>query len=305
MNRFTKSTFADIQAEAKAFQNSTKQALAKYRQSCENARREAKQFKDEQGHIQQIQGRAAQEARTDINSALYVFQTKTRHSIASLRDELADHKTKTKPAEDFYNTLDIYRKFGLTPNEEETAALIAASRGSYLAVRALNSVLEQTKSDFRVSTTAATDFNNDLALLDSLLDPSLLCSPDGYEQELTDIYKGEKNYSSVNDEWTDTFIPLDGLGIILKAQSFDQTVSKLDGMAERWSGSVLPSLTRYQTDSDADKEEKLAADYADTAKKTATIERHSDDGVEYAKQLGKQQTEQGRAADEAIAYFGG
>ena len=166
--------------------------------------------------------------------------------------------------------------------------------------------MEQTKSDFRVATSSDADFNDDLKLLDSLLDPSLLCSPDGYDHELTEVYKGYKDYTRVNGEWIDTSLPLDGLRIILKAQDFNQTVSKLDGMAERWSGSVLPSLTRYQPENDEDKGEAVKAhdaDYADTAKQSATIERHSDEGEEYAHQLGKQRAEQNRAAAETLAKY--
>ena len=259
MNKYTKSNFEDIEHYANLYKSATRQALQKYRHRLQKAHEEAKQYKDETGFIRGVQTAAAKEARDEIAGARYSFQAQSKLSLDGLRAELKDHIAKTEPAPGFYDRLRVYKDFNLTPDETEVLGLIEQAHGGYLATRALNSVLEQTGSEYRVNAPSTADYEEDLDGLKELMDINALATPTEYHKEAVEVFKDFPLYrhTDANGNGIDTGERLDSARILMLSQSFDSSLNSIQGMKNRWSDSVLPSVARFQIEADKTAEENM------------------------------------------------
>lgn len=310
MNKYTASNIQDIKRYAADYRTETQTALGRYRQRLQKAREKAKEYKDEGGFIDRERDAAAREARQAILGAQYAFQSSIKYSLQGLQDELGDHITKTEPDAKFYDRLRIYRDFNLQPDEAETQRLVDLSRGSYLACRALNSVLEQTRSEYRVKTPSAAEYEKDLKILDQLLAPSALPNvSQDLHRELADCFIGQPYCRIRNDKGDpiDNGDRFDSTSLIAVTFGFDSNLKTLDSMESRWTGSILPSLIRYQPE-DGKKPAEAVADYAadlvESMATAASLERHTDGGVAVARQMAQQDAAAAKNAAATIAKYG-
>lgn len=308
MNKYTKTSFENIQKSAKDYQHATTSALYKFRQTMERAEQNKGKFKDEAAYMEQERKTASATARQSIKMAENIFTGEVQAEIDSLRKDLAGHLV-TAPSQKFLDALGVYDRFNLRPSKAEITAMLEHAAGNSLSLRALNSVLERVGSEYKITAPGAADYEADIAALEYLAAGNLMAVEHDYWGEATKAYQGEKRLTRRKDNsFYDGGYRWDNLSVMLAAQDFSSRIDKLPDMATRWDDNVLPTIfkadvyTGYVNENgeDVTGAQEFVDDYHSTAQ-AAQIE-HSDVPVEMIRHI-KEQGEVAAKAQETIKAY--
>lgn len=299
MNKFVSSTFDTIKQEEASYRQSVKSALADYRRTMAAATEQAKQYKDESGFINNKKAVAKKEAQAAIQMAEDAFTGALKTQVQSMRDDLHDHLT-TRPSAAFIDALRIYHDFSITPSHAEIEALMTLNGGNALGYRAINRVLEETKAGWRIDAPESATYESDLAALEKLAHGNIRYVPDGFLHEMAGAYGGDQRLFMRDDGSTYSMgYKWDSASLLMASSSYESEIKSLDSMADRWSGTVLPSLRHIDVYEDVKDEEtgetttakqQMTADYKATAHAPA-IEKSEQAEVDAARQRGREQAE--------------
>ena len=293
MNRNNREIFNRIRKAATNYQNDTRKALTTYRQSIENARSYAAKFKDEESIFNQKKAEATNTARMALASAENAFTGCVQAEIPGLKEELTRHLT-ARPSAAFLDTLRVYNDFGIVPSRSEIEAMIAANEGNALGLRALNAVLDRTGSDVRVSVPDASTYEADIAALEAMTKGGNTWTPNDLHTEAVAVYSGQQRPNGY--AW-------DGVSLITARAGFESKVKGLDGMSERWTSSVVPTVfVSEQYSGGASGAKEYVEDRAATAK-AAEVVQNQDAAADHARQMAHERAEADHRAAEIMASY--
>ena len=156
-------------------------------------------------------------------------------------EKLLREKVQAVPDPVFRDLLRFYADFGLTPNRMEIGALLDASGGNALAVRALNGYLKKSGAGYKVASTPYEQFSADLDSVEKL--SRLFWTGSEFSKEAGEIFDGtpmpsfdaEGREIQCGYKWT-------GTDRAIQNAAFSQTVTALEKAAEAWSAEVLPRI---------------------------------------------------------------
>lgn len=292
MNKYISTTFDTIKQEEASYRGAVESALWDYRRTMARVKTEAKQYKDESSYINTKKSAARREAQTAIQMAENVLTTAVNIAAKSLRDDLHQHLT-TRPSAAFIDALRLYYDFGIRPRHAEIEALMTLNGGNSLGYRAINRTLEKTGAEWRVDAPDSATYEADIAALQKLAHGNIYFVPDGYLHEMGEVYGGEKRLFMREDGTTyDMGYKWDTTSLLMVSSGYKEDVKAIDAMADRWSGTVLPSLkhiSAYKDTTDPETGETVTAaqQMAKDIKATATapeIERNGQAEVEATRQ---------------------
>lgn len=307
MNKYNKTTFENIKKAAKDYQQEVTTALYKYRQAAE----QAKQYKDETGHI----AAAKTNARNAIKIAENAFTSTVKAEVGSLKDELRRHLV-TAPNDKYLAALNVYNTYGFAPGKAEIAALMEQAAGNSLSLRALDAVLQKTGSKWRVKVPGAEDFESDLEKLERLAEGHIMYSPTDYHTEAVAVFGGTPRpiRRDVDGQYIETGFRWDSVSMLTASGGFTNRIKELDAMAARWTDSVLPTIydaevykgyTDEKTGAEISGAQEFAEDYHATAT-AGEIVKNPDAGAEHAREQGKARAQaEARAREVVDMYTGG
>lgn len=304
MNKYAKDTFNTIKGAAHTYTEAVTRALTTYRSESEAA----KQYKDEIGRTEA----AKTNARNSIKAAEDTFTATVAAEVETLKGELKRHLV-TVPSDKYFAVLDVYAKYGMTPGKSEVAALMEQAAGNSLALRALNAVLDKTKSEWRVNVPDAGDFERDLDALERLAEGHIMFSPQGLHTENSAVFKDTPQlHRNDNGEYVDRGYRWSSPSILTATGDFTSKIAALDGMSERWTQSILPTIYRadvYKGHVDKDGNEITGAEeFVEDYHATATageIVKNPDAETERASEQGKARAQADAKAREIVDMYAG
>lgn len=299
MNKYIKDTFDTIKQEEASYRGAVESALLDYRRTMSKATEEAKQYKDGSAYINGKKATAAHNAKVAIQMAENAFTVALNVARKSLQDDLHQHLT-TRPSAAFLDALRLYYDFNITPSHAEISALMEQNGGNTLGYRAINRTLEKTGAEWRIDAPDSAAYESDLTALEKLAHGNIRFVPDGYLHEMSEVYSREKRLFVREDGTTyDMGYRWDTTSLLMASSGYKEDVKAIDGMAERWSSTVLPSLKNiaaYKDTTDPETGEPVTAaqQLAQDIRATATapeIERDGRAEIEAARQRAAKQAE--------------
>lgn len=280
MNKGILQGFNRIKTAGASYENAVKEALFRFRQADEKAREESQVYKDAEGVYRARRAAAIANARNAVERAENAMKGAISIEVDALREELFNHFT-TRPTAVFLDCLKVYSDFAIQPSKLEIEALVKMNGGNTLGLRAINKLLEKCDSKYRVEAPNSTDFENDLAALERMINGAAMYTPAEYHIDACACFGGTPRLMYRDDGSSyDGGYRWDSVSLITARTRFEKRVESLDGMAERWSNAVLPSTSQirlYEPQKDEKGNERspaeqFLADYAETAS-AAAVER--------------------------------
>ena len=299
MNRKTQASFNQIQAAVAAFQSNVQAALSRYRQEEAQARADAEQFKDSEGRYVAQKAALVANARNAITRAQASLKSAVQPEIEALRKELHEH-TMNRPAPALLDTLRTFRDFNLQPSRTDLDSMLEIAAGNTLALRAINSVLEATKSPLHVDFPDTGTFEKDLDALEKLTAESAW-TPTDYHHEACTLYGGQPRANRPGYIW-------DSTSLIVARSAFESQLNAILEMSKRWTDDVIPSITQVKTGLYADNESgSVAEQYLADREATgagAKVEPSQAAAIEAARTMGQKRAEADNNAREALGHYG-
>lgn len=307
MNRYNKDVFTSIKKSAENYQHECGLAFLKFRQNMAKATEEAGQYKDEASYLTVKKAGFITAARNAVKTAEAVFQSEVAAELPGLKEELMRHLA-TRPNASFLEALDVYRSYHIQPSRLEIEALLKQSGGSTLSLRALNSVLEEVKSDYRISFPDASAFEADLKFLNRFSQEQFRPFPDDYYTEACAVFNGDRmiRWNVQTESNLDIGYTWDKMALLLAGQTFKSHINQLDEMAGRWSENILPSIVHVEdymnkAENPAEAVKELASDLKATAEAAKIEKTGTGTAEEYAR---KRSETEARAAEVRDKYTG-
>lgn len=297
MNQKTKSSFDHIQDAASAFQTSVAEALFRFRKADAQAKEDAEQYKDSETRYLAQRDELVNNARNSIETAKTHFSKIVKTEIEELRKELESH-TMNRPSPALLDNLRTFKDFAIQPTHSDIAGLMEMAAGNTLALRAINSVLETTKSPLRIDFPAVEDFENDLTVLEKLTDERTFWTPIDFHHEACEVLGGQPRQNYPGYTWGNT-------SLTIARATYESQIKGLSDMSKRWAFDVIPSLAQvnlYEDTDDTSAVEQYLADRQSTGA-SAKVEPNKSEGVVYAKTLARQHTEADNRAREILSHF--
>ncbi|MBE5788229.1 MAG: hypothetical protein E7325_01035 [Clostridiales bacterium] len=234
MNSKARNLFQMIQTAASIRRDATLQALEDYVKERDEARRIASKFKDEQGEYSARQSLIAETARERIRKAGHAFDSSLQDAISGLKRELSLHLGGAKVNPDFTRELAMVRDFHLKPSRAEVEHLVELTGGNAFSLTALNAVLKENKTAFRLKYTATEDFEKDLLQLEALR--GMIYIPLAVSHDGLEIFQTEQQVFRRPDG--QTFMDgrkYDGISLHVARTVFESTLKDAaKAMPERW-----------------------------------------------------------------------
>lgn len=299
MNRKTKNSFDRIQGAVSSYQTTVQEALLRFRQADAQAKEDAEQYKDSETRYQARRDELVSAARQSIETAKELFSKTVRAEIGELRTELASH-TMNRPSPALLDNLRTFRDFNLQPTRTDISALLEMAQGNTLGIRAINSVLEATKSPLRIASPTVEDFEKDLTALEKLTDENTVWTPISNHHEACAVYGGQPRPNYPGSTWGNT-------SLTIARAAFESQLKGLSDMCQRWTNDVTPSVTQAkELYSDSDKNGTAAEQYLSDRAATgasAKVEPSESTAVEQAAAMARQRAEADANAREVLSMF--
>ena len=207
----------------------------------------------------------------------------------NLRAELMAHLgTPLNP--DFRNQLELIREYKLKPTRSEVQYLVTLNHGNSFGLSALQSVLTENDSQFRLKYSSTEDFEQDLQTIEGLADfPRYI--PVEFHAEGAEVFTGIQRDFTREDGTTYQDGRLwDGIGLAIMRNDFEQRIKAIEGMSDRWANNAsYPSIEAvFKAEQDqAEHNEQTVVNEPETP-----IEVEIDDaGVETGKAMGRAKAE--------------
>lgn len=296
MNRKTKNSFDRIQGAVSSYQTSVQEALFRFRQADAMAKEDSKQYVDAEGRYQARRDELVSAARQNIESAKELFSKTVRAEIGELRTELSSH-TMNRPSPALLDNLRTFRDFNLQPTRTDISALLEMAQGNTLGIRAINSVLEATKSPLRINAPTIEDFERDLSALEKMASGNAW-TPIDYHTTACAIYRDQPRPNTPGYTW-------DNLSLLIARADFESNVKSLDNMSTRWVDDITPSIEQvknYERNADGSAAEQYLSDRAATGA-SARVEPSESTAVEQAAAMARQRAEADANAREVLSMF--
>lgn len=313
MNKYNAASFEKIKKAADEYRACVTRTLDNYAAKISAAQDESKAYKDEQSIFAGKKAAAVTYARNAIALAENAFTGTVKGEIEQLRDELHRHLV-TAPSEKFLAALGVYATYNLAPGKEEVSALVEQAGGNSLALRALDAVLQKTGAKWRVDVPGAADFEADIAKLERLGEGHLMYRPDGHHVEACAVFEGTPRLLRTDaGEYRDAGYTWGSVNIITASADFNHRISELEGMSQRWTESVLPTVFDAETykghkdkatGAEISGEQEYIEDYTATAQAGEIVE-NGDAGAMIAAEQAKQRAAADARAREVLAYYAG
>lgn len=312
LNRSTQLYFTHIQDAVSKYQKNVTDILTTYRAAKQKATAEKDKYKDSAGFYQETMNAAKTAARASIQYEREQLQEAVQDEIDNLQRALVAQMV-IKPQATFSDLLAVYQTFNIQPSRAEIQELMSKNCGNSLGLRALNSVLEQTKAPYRIKTLDAAAYEKDLRELRALIREDMLWAPSELSPENHEIFAGTKRPSYKSDgtpfdtgrTWSS---PMDAVAI----QRFENIVSELGDMSSRWAESFTPSLDelkeRYEPVEDENgdtitAEQQFVADTKATAA-AATVEDASRPDLAWGQRKAAQDNQAAATYKKAMEEYG-
>lgn len=294
MNRKNKTSFDRIQGAVSSYQSSVKETLFRFRQADAQAKVDAEQYKDSETRYKAQRDELVNTARNSIESAKALFSKNVKTEIGELRKELGSH-TMNRPSPALLDNLRTFKDFNMQPTQTDIAALLEMAAGNTLGIRAINSVLEATKSPLRIDFPTVEDFEKDLTALEKLTDESAVWTPIDFHHEACAIYGGQPRPNYPGYTW-------DNISLTIGRATYESQLKGLSDMSKRWTDDVIPSIKDYQDSEDGSAAEQYQADRRSTGA-SAKIEPNKAAAVEHAETLARQRAEADNRAREVLSHY--
>lgn len=297
MNRKNKSSFDRIQGAVSSYQGSVKEALFRFRQADAQAKEDSKQYVDAEGRYQAQRDELVKTARNNIESAKELFSKTVKTEIGELRKELGGH-TMNRPSPALLDNLRTFKDFNMQPTQTDIAALLEMAAGNTLGIRAINSVLEATKSPLRIDFPTVADFEKDLTALEKLTDENTIWTPISFHHEACTIFGSQPRPNYPGYTW-------DNISLTIARATYESQLKGLSDMSKRWTDDVIPSIAQakdYQDSEDGSAGEQYQADRRSTGA-SAKIEPNKAAAVEHAETLARQRAEADNRAREVLSHY--
>ncbi len=256
MNRNVKNSFMTIQGAATNFQKNVADALMRYKSDRDAARSEAAQFKNEEEKFTAMNSALVANCRNRIKTAEQSFTGTVKTELETLRKEFNMHLLML-PDSRFLTMLGVYRTFCIAPSRAELNALVEASGGVTLGLRAINALLDSVNSDFRIQFEDSAAMEKDLDSLERLTFGDFGYCPAEMLSEATAVYGGQEvTYHGPGGAYQDG-ARWDSVRLLTARAVFENQVKNLSEMEKRWSESVVPSVvtkSEFYKGDDADAE---------------------------------------------------
>ena len=310
MNRYTADNFKRITGAADSYKKSVANALNNYRQAMERAEHESKAYKEERAYLSSKKASAATTARNAIAVAEAAFTGTVKAEAGSLREEMGNHLLSA-PTEKFIGVLRTFHDFGIVPTKAEINALLTLASGNTLSLKALDATLAKTGSPYRVKFDDTAALEKDLDALDRLAEGNFMYSPPKLHREACDLFDGTKRMiRNQAGELVDLGYKWSSASILTASAFFTSQVDALDGMAKRWTDSVLPTIFKpeaYPDRTDDATGEKIsgAADYVADYEATAGAAEITDnpDAPTRAGEIGKTTAQEAARSREILKMY--
>lgn len=294
-------TFSLAYNSAMRFDAQVKSTFSHYKAAKDDAKSRASQFKDEKGEYLRLMQQPTAEARDELKKADEEFSDTIKNTVVPrLREILADHVTAQPPA-DFMNTLRVYREFGLKPSKMELQTLLHASEGSFMGLRALQTVARENGFDIRFDN--VTEYTKDIEHLEHLARIPTCYGPLEYSQEADELFPERPVFRP--DGTVAYNAPVSAVSSIITAQEYSGGWKKIQEAQERWSTAIVPTIEQYKAKESEDGEtispyEQREADI-DAAARVADVDN---DPALIGKKLGEMRANQAKESARILSHYG-
>lgn len=289
MNTTAKKAFEIIANSASILHSEVASSLETYRTERDEARENSSQFKDESAIFERQRSFLVEECRGRIEKAERVFANAISEQVRNLRSELMEH-LNVPLSSDFCNQLSLIHEYGLKPTRSELMHLIKLNNGNSFGLSALQSVLTENDSQFRLKYSSTEDFEQDLQTIEGLADfPRYI--PVELHAEGAEVFTGiQRDFRREDGTTYQDGRIWDGIGLAIMRNDFEQRIKAIEGMSDRWANNAsYPSIEAvFKAEQDqAEHNEQTVVNEPETP-----VEVEIDDaGVETGKAMGRAKAE--------------
>ncbi len=296
MNRAINNAFSNISEAVLRHMSEVNETLADYRRAKESTEKSVKVYADPDKYFNEWKKDAVPAVRKKIAES----QTKLHEAVLKetkvLRDELSN-QLLVVPHDNFMKQIQLFQGAHIAPSELELKALVSLSAGSPVAIRALNSLLTEMKSPFRIEGKSLQRMSKDLADLEKLGTADMPYFSFKFHTEACELYKETERYPGkiVGLKWNPS-------ALITATTIFDSFAKHMPELEAHWKD-VIPSVRQASDEELYPDSEKAVEEFvADTLESI-----NSPEIAENADAIAKihaEQVKQDRAAFEhGIGYY--
>lgn len=210
------------------------------------------------------------------------FKQSMNAAADALSGALGESLTQ-KPPTSFLDTLRVYVDFNLTPSRIEVEELLKSGCGYSLSVRALNSVLERTGANLRVSAPTSTEIISAVELAHRLATENTWFPSDADAFHDFLVITGSTQKSL----------------ILTWCNEFDSRANELEKLSKQLGGSFVPTIEVVGNDIPEEQ-----AELVQTALENSEIHSEGED-IAFAKTMAKAETEQHEMQKRTMAHYTG
>lgn len=232
--------FGRISNAVKVYRDAVSNALRTYAEKARNVERQAEAYKDEKAYIDANLTPLKEDARREIKAARKNFCQRMEEEKSAL-EKLLYEKISAVPDRAFSDLLRYFHDFDLAPNRMEVLALLNASGGNALAIRALNGYLQKSGAGFKIAATPYDDFAEDLNRITKL--EQIFWTGTDYPAEAGEIYNGtpRATYDAEGREVQRGYL-WDSTSRAMENAMFAEYAGALEKASEAWAAEVLPRI---------------------------------------------------------------
>lgn len=295
-----KQIFEDCGRALESYKSAVNSALADYRVGVERATSEAAAFKDEQAELSKRKAALINTARTEIRAADSELHDRIAGQVPKLREALSAYIV-AKPYSGFMETLRDVKAFRLTLSRSEIEALVPLAEGNFTALKALQSVANDSGYTLDYPNIAA--FLDDVKALERAVRVPVMYAGD-YVSEAAEVLDDRPVFRDDGSIAYTTGRP-DALYLIMRGQELDGLTDSLAEVADRWSGSFVPQLSELEPieldDGDVVTPEQQREAAISAASERISVDDSAD--TERAAALGAERAEADRKAMETLQKY--
>lgn len=301
MNKGIRLSFDRITAAATAHRETVLNALEKYAADKEKA----ELLKDPAGPL----ATAKANARNAISRSEAQFSASVGNEVTELKKELAG--AFTAPCGAVVETLRLHRDFALPLTRSETEALIEVNGGNLLGLSLIGKTLTDTKTALRVESPALTAYEDDIAALERLAAGNQRYTPLAMLHEASEVWGGSERMRKTKDGTAKPVGTWNTLQLSMSSADFDSAIASLSEAADRWSGSIMPTLAQIDLYKDKNEEgvvvskvEQLDRDRKAVMGNATTQHDNHAEQMDSATVFGKQRAAADRLATDVLTHYG-
>lgn len=300
MNFINGYAFDSLKRADETYRAATADALSAYRTDMNKVRETAKKYKDENEYINSRQPQLAETTRAALQSARNTFVTEVKSTARTMRESLGKYLSEPLNT-DFQNKLKLYSDFGVPMCKSEVNAMLSLNKGNPFGLRALATVLERTKADWRLSYRDVGQYEKDLEELDKYVVNPPVYIPGEYHSEGCELYRKVRIKRTASDGKSvyESGSTYDSVAIIIDTNIHESMAEKAQGMRQSWTADInTPAISkaskeevkRLEEENKYLKKEGVLDKYLnvipDEEESTTRIEESNDKGLQLARDLG-------------------